>query len=104
MPGRGDSSFPCVFPAAVTKAYESQQKQSEHVGSGWRAERIMGEGLGAAPGVPCREAIIRMQGSSLDVQGASISHIVWLLRLLSRCLEYLVEAFGAQRCKHFPSS
>lgn len=79
MPGRGDSSFPCAFPAAMTKAYESQQKQVGHVGSGWRAERITGEGLGAAPGVPCREAIIRMQGSYLDVWGASISHSVWLL-------------------------
>lgn len=104
MPGRGDSSFPCAFPAAMTKAYESQQKQVGHVGSGWRAERIMGEGLGAAPGVPCREAIIRMQGSYLDVWGASISHSVWLLHLLSRCLEYLVEAFGGQLCKQFPSS
>lgn len=88
----------------MTKAYESQQKQSEHVGSGWRAERITGEGPGAALGVSYREAIIRMQGSYLDVWGASISHSVRLLRLLSCCLEYLVEAFGGQLCKQFPSS
>lgn len=49
MPGKGDSGFPCLFSVAMAK--EPKQKQNEHVGSGWKTERIMGEACEAAPEV-----------------------------------------------------
>lgn len=62
MPGKGDSSFPCLFSVAMAKEpKKKKRKRNEHVGSGWRTERIMGEGHEAAP------------GGRLDVPGAGIS-------------------------------